>query len=189
MSGKIQADDSFLALLFNCPESHDPDWWDKQSDKHISSTFGLYWNEQVNVSNTYRVAPRPLPTTELGRFGHSSWFPQTLPLELIYIIFWYLEVRSLVRLRQVSPAAKMAVESMPAYRDIRPFAELLPLNSLWSVLNSSVAFIHHVIKNQTCCKCAAYGDGIYCSSEEDLYYRRSDGPTMARYCHDCWSKV
>ncbi|KAI1184400.1 hypothetical protein F5B17DRAFT_412215 [Nemania serpens] len=107
--------------------------------------------------------------------AHSSLGPLgILPVELLFNVLEFLDLRSLLRLMRVSLQWKVAVDALPAYAALRKHAqgELRTLTLTGMLRHHAAAALHGALKSQRCASCFAFGGFLFL-------------PTCERICFAC----
>jgi hypothetical protein len=101
----------------------------------------------------------------------------TLPPEILLCILEYLDFQSLLRLTQVCLRGKQAVESMPAYREMRLYAgaALVALGKTRLLQQHSAALLRQTLRSGYCVSCFDYGGFLFL-------------PTCERVCFECMNQ-
>jgi hypothetical protein len=90
------------------------------------------------------------------------------PLEILHATFNYLDLQSLSRLSRVSLRATVAVESLPAYRDLSLLAghTFRILNQTKTISLHSAVTLHAALCSHRCASCGKYGAFLFLLSCE-----------------------
>lgn len=128
------------------------------------------------IMNSMISIPEPIKSIALPRtLASSSIGPlDTLPTELLHIIFSSLDFQSLSRFTRVSHQAKITVESLPSYQRMMKHAStaLIALSRTKLIKFHTAAAIYAALLADKCVSCQKYAAFLFL-------------PTCERCCYEC----
>ncbi|KAI8718032.1 F-box domain-containing protein [Fusarium sp. LHS14.1] len=142
----------------------------------------LTWRNEGGDKGDKILVIRDLPLKKMKRIKPKSPMQpigllDTLPLEILLCIFEYLDFQSLLRFTQVCLRAKLTVESMPAYAEMRRHAgeALMALGETRLLRYHSAALLRQTLRSPYCVSCFDFGGFLFL-------------PTCERVCFECMHK-
>ncbi|KAL6364763.1 hypothetical protein LRP88_00735 [Fusarium phalaenopsidis] len=123
----------------------------------------------LKLNKMKRIPPKS-PMQPLGLLD-------TLPPEILLCVFEYLDFQSLLRFTGVCLRGKLAVESMPAYAEMRRHAgdALIALGKTRLLRYHSAALLRQTLRSIQCASCFDFGGFLFL-------------PTCERVCFECMHK-
>ncbi|CAK7201583.1 hypothetical protein SEUCBS139899_004290 [Sporothrix eucalyptigena] len=123
--------------------------------------------EQHRPASPISPPPSPPCLSSLGDL-------ECLPVELWHMVLEFLDAQALVRLAQTSHAARLAVDALPVYCEVRKHMPdvLVALSRTRMLRHHAVAQLRAVLRDSRCASCFGYGGFLLL-------------PTCERVCFDC----
>jgi hypothetical protein len=107
-----------------------------------------------------RPAGTPISPSKVERISESSsiGFLDPLPMELVYNVLDFLDFTSLCRFSRTSLRAKLAVERLPAWRELTHFASstLIALGRTKTIKLHSAGLLRATLRSNHCVGCGRY---------------------------------
>lgn len=127
----------------------------------------------LNSMVAIRDAIKPTPLSSVPVPSHLGIL-NTLPPELLHIIFNSLDFRSLSRFTRVCRQGKATIESLPAYRDLikHAFPALAALNRTELITFHTATSLHAALLSEKCVACDQFAAFLFL-------------PTAERCCFEC----
>lgn len=115
-------------------------------------------DSMISVSETIQstILPRTLTFSSLGPLD-------TLPTELLHLIFNSLDFQSLSRFAQVCHKAKIVVESLPSYERMIKYAStaLIALSRTKLITSHTAATIYAALVSEKCVSCQNFAAFLF----------------------------